>query len=216
MQYRQMHLQQHPNRMGAMNAGSPGADPSFNPGMPPGSGGPGQQPGGPPGQGQPGGPQQFQPGNRLGGPPNTKQPMGMLPPPSPAKDQNGPGKDNKPQNGHPEGSPRNQPLSGTNPPGTNPPTPSQQGGPGGNMAPSPNMLMNPSAGSMNPVAMPLPPAPPSTTGDLFSADFINNVATGLDDFDVGLFRGDGDINFERDFGQWFNPDDVGSMELGKQ
>ncbi|KAJ7460737.1 hypothetical protein FB451DRAFT_1563197 [Mycena latifolia] len=216
--YRQgMHNLQHPNRMG-MNAGSPGSDPSFNPGgvpMPPGPGGPGQQQ-----QQQPGGQQQFAPGSRLSGPPNAK-PMSMLPPPSPAKDQNAQNKDNKgPSNGHPEGSPRNQPLSGPNPPGTAPPTPGGpnqgQGQPGQNqnMA-SPGMLMNPGTSSMNPAAMPLPPpAPPSDT--LFSAEFIQSVATGLDEFDVGLFRGDGDINFERDFGQWFNPDDVGSMELGKQ
>ncbi|KAJ7752220.1 hypothetical protein DFH07DRAFT_522945 [Mycena maculata] len=65
------------------------------------------------------------------------------------------------------------------------------------------------ADSMNIAAMPLPPAPPSTTENLFSAEFIQNVANGLDDFDVGLLRADGDINFERDFGQWFSPDDVG-------
>ncbi|KAJ6561156.1 hypothetical protein DFH09DRAFT_1160598 [Mycena vulgaris] len=209
-----MHNLQHPNRMAGMNAGSPGSDPSFNPGvpMPPGAGGPG-------GQQQPGG--QFAPGSRLSGPPNSK-PMSMLPPPSPAKDQNGPNKDNKgPSNGHPDGSPRNQPLSGPNPPGTAPPTPvpnQGQGQPGQNqnMAPSPGLLMNPGSASMNSVAMPLPPAAPSASGDLFSNDFIQSVANGLDEFDVGLFRGDGDINFERDFGQWFNPDDVGSMELGKQ
>jgi collagen type III alpha len=63
---------------------------------------------------------------------------------------------------------------------------------------------------------PLPPAPPSATDNLFTRDFIQSVANGLDEFvDVGLFRGDGDLNFERDFGQWFNPDDVG-IDLGKQ
>ncbi|KAJ7348522.1 hypothetical protein DFH08DRAFT_1000436 [Mycena albidolilacea] len=70
------------------------------------------------------------------------------------------------------------------------------------------------AASMTSAAMPLPPVPPSTTENLFSTEFIQSVANGLDEFvDVGLFRGDGDLNFERDFGQWFNPDDVG-MELG--
>jgi collagen type III alpha len=30
------------------------------------------------------------------------------------------------------------------------------------------------------------------------------------EFDPTMFRPDGgDLNFERDFGQWFNPDDVG-------
>jgi collagen type III alpha len=224
MQYRHNLQQQgqpgHPgNRMsmggGPMNAGSPGSDPSFNPGMPMPPGGPGQQ------HPQP---QQFgPPGNRLSGPPNPKAPMGMLPPPSPAKDQN---KDNKgPTNGLPDGSPRNQPLSNPNAPGTAPPTPNssgqqqqqgQQGG--GNMAPSPGLMINPNvnANALNTVGMPLPPAPPSATENLFGTDFIQSVANGLDEFvDVGLFRGDGDLNFERDFGQWFNPDDVG-MDLGKQ
>lgn len=220
--YRQgMHMQ-HQNRMGGMSAGSPGSDPSFNPGvpMPPGAGGPG-----PGQQGPPGGQGQFAPGSRLAGPPNAK-PMSMLPPPSPAKDQNVKQENKGPPNGHPEGSPRNQPLLGPNPPGTAPPTPGpnqgqpgQQGqgqGPGQNTAPSPGMMINPNPGSMNPVAMALPPAP-SSADNLFSTDFIQSVAGGLDEFDVGMFRGDGDINFERDFGQWFNPDDVGgSMELGKQ
>jgi hypothetical protein len=49
-------------------------------------------------------------------------------------------------------------------------------------------------------------------GDIFSSDFINSVASTLDrfeDLDQSLFRPDGDINFERDFGQWFQPDDTG-------
>ncbi|KAJ7268287.1 hypothetical protein C8J57DRAFT_1324828, partial [Mycena rebaudengoi] len=54
---------------------------------------------------------------------------------------------------------------------------------------------------------------PTSMVNLFSTDFIQSIANGLDEFDVGLFRGDGDLNFERDFGQWFNPDDVG-IELG--
>ncbi|KAF8145926.1 hypothetical protein K438DRAFT_1991400 [Mycena galopus ATCC 62051] len=62
-----------------------------------------------------------------------------------------------------------------------------------------------------PMAIPLPPAPPSAE-NLFSSEFIQSVANGLDEFvDVRLFRGDGDLNFERDFGQWFNPDDVGVL-----
>ncbi|KAJ7834554.1 hypothetical protein B0H14DRAFT_3461987 [Mycena olivaceomarginata] len=55
---------------------------------------------------------------------------------------------------------------------------------------------------------------PTPTDNLFSAEFIQSVATGLDEFvDIGLFRGDADLDFERDFGRWFNPDDVGT-ELG--
>ena len=51
---------------------------------------------------------------------------------------------------------------------------------------------------------------------MFNPDFMNNMTTSLKDFTgtTDLFRTtgpDGDINFERDFGQWFiNPDDVGA------
>jgi collagen type III alpha len=48
---------------------------------------------------------------------------------------------------------------------------------------------------------------------LFPTDFIHSVASSLDEFDTSIFRPDGDINFERDFGQWFNPDDVGVLEM---
>lgn len=51
-------------------------------------------------------------------------------------------------------------------------------------------------------------------GDLnmFSQEFMQGVANALDDIDPNLFRPDGDLNFERDFGQWFNhPDD--SLDL---
>ncbi|KAF8187014.1 hypothetical protein K438DRAFT_1973195 [Mycena galopus ATCC 62051] len=80
----------------------------------------------------------------------------------------------------------------------------------------PNLMMNPNVnpGAINIVGFPLPA--PSATENLFSREFIESVANGLDEFvDVGLFRGDGDLDFERDFGQWFNPDDV-AMELGRQ
>jgi collagen type III alpha len=61
------------------------------------------------------------------------------------------------------------------------------------LAPSPTSLMS---SSMN--------NPP----DVFPGDFIAGIASSLDDFDPTMFRGDpgGDINFERDFGQWFSPD----------
>ncbi|KAJ6478479.1 hypothetical protein C8R47DRAFT_1322969 [Mycena vitilis] len=56
---------------------------------------------------------------------------------------------------------------------------------------------------------------PLETDNIFSNESIQSVASGLDEFvDVGLFRGDGDLDFERDFGQWFNPDDAMGMELG--
>ncbi|KAK0501757.1 hypothetical protein EDD18DRAFT_748078 [Armillaria luteobubalina] len=51
---------------------------------------------------------------------------------------------------------------------------------------------------------------PDTSAALFTPDFIQSVANSLDEFDPSFLRPDGDINFERDFGQWFNhPDDVG-------
>jgi hypothetical protein len=140
----------------------------------------------------------------------------MMPPPSPAlngssKDQNGQLKDTKPNisNGHPEGSPRNQTISGQNQGnssntvqgGTAPPTP----------VPVPNQIMTaPSPSAMLGNA----PPPPMNQPELFSTDFIQSVASSLDEFDSSMFRADGgDINFERDFGQWFNPDDVGSLDL---
>jgi hypothetical protein len=39
-----------------------------------------------------------------------------------------------------------------------------------------------------------------------SSDFIAAVAASLDEFHPGLFYTDEDINFERDFGTWFNDD----------
>ncbi|THU94913.1 hypothetical protein K435DRAFT_779240 [Dendrothele bispora CBS 962.96] len=53
-----------------------------------------------------------------------------------------------------------------------------------------------------------PPSP--SNADLFTSEFLNNVAGALDEFDTNLFRPEGDINFERDFGQWFNREDAGS------
>jgi collagen type III alpha len=87
----------------------------------------------------------------------------------------------------------------------------------GQMEPSSNsMLGNPAmsmvGGPQNSIGG--PSADLSST--IFPADFLSNVASGLDDFDNGLFRGtDGDINFERDFGQWFNPEDVSGLDAMK-
>ncbi|KAF7317793.1 hypothetical protein MKEN_00867200 [Mycena kentingensis (nom. inval.)] len=201
-------------------------------GQPPMAGGPmgmlamGGMPGGMPGGGMPGGmsPQMnpgmmYRPGMHPGGGmpqrlPSGPKPMGMLPPPSPAKDQNAVGKDaNKPGS-----SPRNQPITGgPTQPGTGPPTPQ-----GGGMAPSPGLMMNPAASggpgggpppppSMN--AMPLQPGSAPGADPLFSNEFMQDMAGSLDVNDF-MFRSDTDINFERDFGQWFNnPDEVGGMDL---
>lgn len=68
--------------------------------------------------------------------------------------------------------------------------------------------MNPS--SMGSAPPPAPPSsvPPPDMNNLFSNEFITSVASSLDEFDPSLFRPGDDINFERDFGQWFNPDDM--------
>ncbi|KAK0489386.1 hypothetical protein IW261DRAFT_412421 [Armillaria novae-zelandiae] len=64
-------------------------------------------------------------------------------------------------------------------------------------------------------APPPPAAGPDMSAALFTPDYIQSVANSLDEFDPSFLRPDGDINFERDFGQWFNhPDDVGgSLDL---
>lgn len=187
------------------------------------------QPKGP--QGQPGGGMGGMPGNAGSPPsgdpstfnmgpgfntgPNRMGQKTMMPPPSPA--MNGPPKDQQQQQqqgGPPNGAkgPSNMqanhgsPRPGQTPNGTGPPTPvpqqqPNQGGPGlgmggQNMAPSPSAILG--------------GPPQSMGGDIFSTDFIQNIASSLDDFpqNMDLFRPDGDINFERDFGQWFNPDDT--------
>ncbi|KAK7038774.1 hypothetical protein VNI00_010660 [Paramarasmius palmivorus] len=54
----------------------------------------------------------------------------------------------------------------------------------------------------------------SSVEDMFSSGFMQSVANQLEDFDSNLFRPDGDIDFERDFGQWFNnPDDVDALDM---
>ncbi|KAH7921183.1 hypothetical protein BV22DRAFT_1038942 [Leucogyrophana mollusca] len=171
--------------------GSPASgDPSFNPSQ-------GQAP-------------QF-PGGPNRGP---GKPMGMMPPPSPAlngqpKEQQGPKQDIKL-----EGSPRNLPPpnpaqgqggqgpanAGGSGQGTAPPTPSATAS--SMTAPSPTAHMNTTA--TNPATASLPEGLPN----LFSNEFM---AT-MDDFDPQqLFRQDESINFERDFGQWFSPDDIDSL-----
>lgn len=162
-------------------------------------------PGGPGG----GGPQ-F---NRL--PPQTK-PVGMMLPPSSAnKDQ---GKDGKPddatrnapgnagQTPNAGGTAPSTPapgVPGSNAPGPQGPPPATNGAPNANMAPSPSSSMG----------APLNPGPmvnqqQALSDPLFPTDFMQHLSNSLDDFDSNIFRNDGDINFERDFGQWFNGDDV--------
>jgi hypothetical protein len=174
----------------------------------PASGDPSFMPGGPQAQG----PQFPGPNNRMG------QNKSMMPPPSPG--MNGPAKDQQsnkdgksgtlnPSTGLPDDPSRNPGQQSQGGPhmgnagqgGTAPATP----GPGANQGmttASPSaILSNPP--SMNP-SVPSSTAPDPMSSSLFSTDFIQSVASSLDEFDPSLFRTDGDINFERDFGQWFN------------
>lgn len=54
---------------------------------------------------------------------------------------------------------------------------------------------------------------PQTDLNMFSSDFMNNMTNSLEDFagtaDLFGTGPDGEIDFERDYAQWFNPDDVG-------
>ncbi|KAF8141382.1 hypothetical protein EV363DRAFT_1412840 [Boletus edulis] len=149
----------------------------------PGGGSGTPTPGDPPFNQGPGQPFPGPQNNRLG----QNKPMGMMPPPSPA---GGPPKEqpkevNKPpgQNGT-EGSPRNQ----------QPPNPAT----GGQGPPNPNGATQPTTS--------LPEVPAS----FLTNEFMQSVASTLDDFDTqALFRPeDTGINFEQDFREWFNPDDL--------
>ncbi|KAF5379411.1 hypothetical protein D9615_006498 [Tricholomella constricta] len=197
--------------------------------------------GAPLGQGPGGGPG-FGPGpNRMGQKSMMPPPSPAMNGPPEDQNSSGPGGPNNVKNANQNpgmpanhSSPRNPPSGGSNSGqtpnanGTGPPTPapggpqnqnpggSNQPGGGGlgvggqNMAPSPSSILGgpPSMGG-----------PPSLGGDMsgaiFSSDFIQSVASSLDEFnpDMSMFRPDGDINFERDFGQWFNPDDVPGLDM---
>lgn len=107
------------------------------------------------------------------------------------------------------------PQASNTAPATPVPNAQQQGPPTMNPG-SAGIAPSPQGGMMN-SSQPVPPPPsasaPPSLGDpgLFSNDFIRSVTDSLDDFGPEL---NGDINFERDFGQWFNhPDDVTSLEF---
>lgn len=176
----------------ANNSASNSTDPPMHPGGPGGPGGP-----------------QF---NRL--PPQNK-PLGMMPPPSPA--QNGANKDQGvSKDGKMDDASRNTGgnagqtpnASGTAPPTPAPGAPTNQGSTpatngGPNVAPSPSSILG----------LPLNSGPmvnqQSVLAEtLFPPDFMQHLSNSLDDFNPGIFPADNDINFERDFGQWFNGDDV--------
>jgi hypothetical protein len=155
--------------------------------------------------GQPGQLGQFPgPGSRMG---QNNKPMGMMPPPSPG--MNGPkdqASDKKPTDGSPRNAAQNAPGQSNNQSGTAPPTP---GTTSSMTDPSPSSVLG-VGGSMN------QPGSSASNVDLFSTDFIQSVASGFDEFDPNMFSSTGtdrDLNFERDFGQWFNPDDVGTLEM---
>jgi collagen type III alpha len=211
-----------PQRVGGLNmpgnVGSPASsDPSFNIGGP----------------NFPGGPNRMGP-NKMMPPPSP----GMNGPPKDQNNGPGGGANNgknqninPPNNGqHPDGSPRNQPPNNSNNSGqtpnaggTGPPTPApnnqlgQQQGPGPGQGQGQNMVPSPS--SILGVPPPMNTTPMGGQGNLsaematvFPSDFIHSVASSLETFDTnpvgGIFGPEGDINFERDFGQWFSQDDV--------
>ncbi|KAE9405445.1 hypothetical protein BT96DRAFT_1015663 [Gymnopus androsaceus JB14] len=175
--------------------------------------------------GAPGGPNptpQF-PGGPGGGNNRMSKPgAGIMPPPSPgmkdlSKDNNNMMKGMTPQSAsggnsstpgppggqgqgqgplglnHQPGPPSQNPTPNSNP-NPNPPPPS--------MDPSPSMLAGNPAPHMGMMTNGMTPDLP-----LFSADFMNDIGGALDTFDPSIFRDSGDLNFERDFGQWFNPND---------
>jgi len=75
-------------------------------------------------------------------------------------------------------------------------------------APNSNM-----AHSLSPIpGVPMNPGPIANqqwvlADSLFPPDFMQHLSNSLDDFNTNMFPEETDINFERDFGQWFNGDD---------
>lgn len=152
--------------------------------------------------------------------PSTKPVPGMMPPPpSPGMNkaqQNGGDKPGEP-GARPESSPGRGPQPGPQNPGqpSQPPSATQQ----------PQQSQQPPQHPQPPSSQPgqgptnqapaTPSAPPSLGADAASGlmDLPQSAMPGLGDlpwdmgdFDQALFRQDpGDLNFERDFGQWFNP-----------
>lgn len=191
----QLHAMHNRNMPG--NAASPASDPNFA-------------------QGQQGPPPpvpatQFNP---TPGPNNRMQQkqMSMMPPPSPGinKDQGGQKDSGKPDGSpHAPPGPSRTPNSAATAPPTPVPNPAQT-------VPSPSQILgNPPPSSGGGGASAPASAGQDMSAALFTPDFIQSVANSLDEFDPTFLRPDGDINFERDFGQWFNhPDDVsGTLDL---
>lgn len=175
----------HQKPMGG-SAGSPGSnDPSF---------------GGPQGVG----PQFNSSGAVANNRMNQNKPTTMMPPPSPAS---GSQKDGKDKNSRPDASPRNQHAN------TGQPTNSGQFGQGATAPPTPNNVPatapSPSAilgGPQPSLSQPSQSMAATDMTTIFTNDFMTSIPT-LDGFqDADLDKAMNDVNFERDFGQWFNPE----------
>lgn len=153
------------------------------------------------------------------GPNNRMTQKGMMLPPSPVgglpKDQSGQNKDKGGQsstNSRPEGSPRNPPRtpgqgSSGNPGqgGTAPATPNMA-------APSPSAILSNPSSVMNQAG----PSMVSSTDPMAifgGTDFMGSIPA-LDSFDDASLKANFDVDFERDFGQWFNPENevAGSLD----
>ncbi|KAJ3881594.1 hypothetical protein F5051DRAFT_102652 [Lentinula edodes] len=162
-----------------------------------------------------------------------------MPPPSPGMNKDGSAKDiNMKIEGSPRGglppSSAGRPPSSQNPTPNSGPHPGMPPLPPPNMDPSPGSMLGntPMSGMSGPMSgMPNGIGGPGGMGSgivginssinamngagsdipFFGSDFMNDIEVGgLDTFDPNLFRDPGgDLNFERDFGQWFNPNDQG-------
>ena len=212
-----MRLQQHPTG----NAGSPSAS---------GGEGGGFNPGGPAINGTPGAPP-----NSYGSPagmPQRGKPMSMMPP-SPALNglQGKDGQGQQPPQGK-DGVKQGGPSTAASP--RNPPGPSQSVPPPSSGTPGPMGVSSPLPGGQSQSQPPpsvtpsqqqpggaqnAPPPPPQQQqgagglADMTFPAFLSMDSLGGDDYD---FRTGGeDINFDRDFGQWFNPDDAMGMGFGE-
>ena len=174
-------------------------------------------------------PRQDPPG-AFAGPPNSrvtqnKQPTNMMPPPSPAgghpKEQVKGG--NKPP-GAPNGASHvvtTDPISQS--PSTWCPKPLSSGNTqGSTVPPTPNGTYSSFAApspwgvngtpTINPAVQPTSNVLPDVPSNLLTHGFMQSVANTLEDFDPQvLFRQDDNINFEQDFREWFNPDDMEDM-----
>jgi len=159
------------------------------------------------------------PGGGPGGKDNKPGMPNGQPPPQQGQQQ---GMSGQPTH-NPDGSPRNLPPGGN---GTAPQTPvpnnqtapgqPQQSQPGGPPPPpqqqqqqQPQQQQNPPLGGNMMTSMLGMPMNMSSGMNVDLGMFDQSF--NLDDFDA--FKPDGDINFERDFGQWFSPEETSGLDL---